>query len=374
MKIAELKNKKIAILGMGIEGKATAEYFTSHGIRFSALDEKIDGPFTVEQLSQFDVVVRSPGISPLRQVLINAVEQGIEITSQMDIFFDNCPSKIVGVTGTKGKGTTSALIYEMLKTAGTDAYIGGNIGKPPISFLDTLTPQSIVVLEMSSFQLMDIRKSPQVAVMLMVTSEHLDYHATTEEYVDAKRNILNFQTADDMAILNSDYPSTRQSDKHTAGKVAWVSRYQPVKTGCFVDNNTVILRVNDAEEKVIDIEDILLPGGHNLENVCAAVMAAHFLGIGISDMQQVLETFKGLEHRLELVREVKGGRYYDDSFSTTPETAIAAILAFKDPKIVILGGSSKVADFTELGKVIGESSSIKALIGIGREWNAISSK
>lgn len=428
MKIEELKNKKIAILGLGVEGIATAKYFLEHKIPFNVIDEKskealanvssewekflgeleaanipliLGEPISIDILKQFEVIVRSPGISPLREVMIQAAEAGVEITSSTKLFFANCPCKIIGVTGTKGKGTTSSLIYEMLKKSGFDAYLGGNIGFSPISFLDTLSVQSIVVLEMSSFQLIDLTQSPNISVMLMVTSEHLDYHKDTNEYIEAKRNIVRWQTADDMAILNTDYPATVGSKDIAKGQVAFVSRYQPIETGCFVENNEIILRVawgpvaphpaptasfdnltagaragapsraTPKEFRVLSIFDVLLPGGHNLENICAAVLAAYKAGVGIDDIRFVLKTFKGLEHRLELVREKDGVRYYDDSFSTVPETAIAAIQAFSAPEILLLGGSSKKSDFTELGKVISETSNIKAIIAIGKEWERI---
>ncbi len=403
MKISELHTKRIAILGLGVEGLATAQYFLEHKIAFSIIDEKsftelseggdlknaleklkentiplvLGEVPTKEQLAQYDVLVRAPGISLKKDYL-----RGFSgsITSATKLFFDNCPGKIIGVTGTKGKGTTSTLIYEMLKSAGIDAYLGGNIGLPPLSFLDTVDDQSIVVLELSSFQLEDLQKSPHISVMLMVTQEHLDgfgnqnYHSSIREYVDAKRNIVRFQTADDMAILNTDYPATTESAGVTSAQVAWVSRYKPVGTGCFVRDNEVILRSNNQETKVIDAADIFLPGGHNLENICAATMAAYFAGVDVAEIASVLKTFKGLEHRLELVRELDGVRYYDDSFSTVPETAIAAIQAFSNPEILILGGSSKKSDFTQLGKLISETPNIKAIIGIGVEWPVIESR
>lgn len=397
MRFEELKKKKVAIIGLGIEGISTAEYFLKHNISFSILDEKSEEELlkvgnewermitklkeknvplflgqmiTSVRLQQFDVIVRSPGIS-LHKNYLQKLPLITVLTSHTKLFFDNCPSKVIGVTGTKGKGTTSSLIYEMLKEAGLDAYLGGNIGKPPLDFLDILTTQSVVVLELSSFQLQDMQKSPHISVMLMVTSEHLDYHKNTAEYVDAKRNIVRFQTGDDMAILNMDYSSTVKSAEKTSAKVAWVSRYKEVATGCFVRNNKVILRSNGQETEVINIADILLPGAHNLENICAATMAAYFGGVSIPDIAFVLKTFKGLEHRLELVKEMNGVKYYDDSFSTVPETAIAAISAFTAPEILILGGSSKNSDFTELGKIISQTPNIKAIIGIGVEWRRI---
>src|SRR3989344_1911862 len=256
-----------------------------------------------------------------------------------------------------------------------DAYLGGNIGLPPLEFLNTVSDHSIVVLELSSFQLQDLTKSPHIAVMLMVTSEHLDYHKDLYEYIDAKRNILKHQVSGDFAIVNRDYIASNESDVHTNGKVFYVSRERNTDEGCFVrDREAIWLRRDGKEEKIIEVKDIALLGKHNLENVCAAAMAASLSGATTDDIASVLRLFKGLEHRLELVAEVKGVKYYNDSFSTTPETAIAAIEAFSEPEILILGGSSKNSDFTELGRVIRDAKNIKAIIGIGKEWVRIKSE
>ncbi len=365
------KGKKIAVVGFGLEGEASAKYLKEHGADVTVLDKK-QGEDYLENLNQYDLVVRSPGvkISTLAQYV-----QSEKISSQTKLFFDLCPSKIIGVTGTKGKGTTASLIYEMLKKQGIDAYLGGNIGKPPFEFLDKLSPQSVVVLELSSFQLLDLEKGPHIAVMLMTTSEHLDYHKDVEEYINAKRNILRFQEPDDIAILNRDYPATNESDIYTNGRVFYVSTERGVNgEGCYVKDKAVRLYINGEEEKIIDSKEVLLPGRHNLENVCAAVLAARLSGVSKANIVSVLKTFKGLEHRLELVSTVKGVRFFDDSFSTTPETAIAAIQAFKEPEILILGGSSKNSDFSELGQVISKAENIKAIIGIGLEWERIKSK
>ncbi|MBI2622826.1 MAG: NAD-binding protein [Candidatus Levybacteria bacterium] len=443
-----LRGKKVAVVGVGVEGISSVKWLREQGAKVTGFDKnpKIlsnevikklrsegvqfkTGKNYLNKLSGFDLIIRSPGVK-ISQLPITNYQL---LSSQTKLFFDLCPCPIIGVTGTKGKGTTSALIYEMLKKegppAGGDAYLGGNIGQPPLEFLDKLSvrpasPQgeSIVVLELSSFQLQDMTKSPHIVVMLMTTSEHLDYHKDVYEYVEVKRNLLRFQTESDFAILNKDYPASRESDAETKGKVFWVSREGEVDEGCFVRGKKIVLRAgrlphvaNDvqqtqkknsgqtpslserqhqglkeklsqsasafssfasgqapiSEEEIISVDEILLPGAHNLENVCAAVMAAFLAGVSKQNIVSVLKTFKGLEHRLELVREVGGVRYYDDSFSTTPETAIAAIQAFKNPEILILGGSSKNSDFTELGRVISEAKNIKAIIGIGKEWKRI---
>ena len=360
----DFKNKKIAVIGKGIEGQSSAKYLKKHGADVTILDEK-QGKDYLQNLDKYDFIVRSPGVKP--ELLKNAKE----ITSQIKLFFDLAPCKIIGVTGTKGKGTTSSLIYEMLKKQGFDAYLGGNIGEPPFEFLDKLNARSIVVLELSSFQLLDLDKSPHIAVMLMTTSEHLDWHSSIGEYIDAKRNILKFQTSKDFAILNRDYAASNESDIHTKAKVFYVSTERNGYEGCFIKDNAVFLNLNGREEKIIATSEILLPGKHNLENACAAVMAAILSGVSKQNIVSVLKTFKGLVHRLELVDTIKGVRYYDDSFSTTPETAIAAINAFKNPEILILGGSSKNSNFEELGKTISNAENIKAIIGIGVEWKSI---
>jgi UDP-N-acetylmuramoylalanine--D-glutamate ligase len=362
------KNKRIAVVGEGIEGQSSSKWLKTKGADVTLLDEK-QGKDYLKDLNNYDLVVRSPGVK------LSTLEKFVareKITSQIKIFFDLCPSEIIGVTGTKGKGTASSLIYEMLKKQGFDAYLGGNIGLPPFEFLDNLSVQSKVVLELSSFQLIDLKKSPHIAVMLMITSEHLDWHSSVEEYIDAKRNLLRGQNQKDFAILNRDYPATNESDTLTNGKVYHVSRErEAAEEGCFVRDGKVWLRTEIGEVKVIDTEEILLPGKHNWENVCAATMAACLTGVSVENVASVLRAFKGLEHRLELVATVNNVRYYDDSFSTTPETAIAAIQAFKDPEILILGGSSKNSDFKELGEVISKSENVKLIIGIGAEWERI---
>lgn len=385
----DFKNKNVAVLGLGIEGESSARFLRKQGAKVTELDQKKDKNY-LKNLDSFDIIVRTPGIKRDLPEILAAEQKGVVITSHIKIFFDLCPAKIIGVTGTKGKGTTSALIYEMLKKEGFNAYLGGNIGNPPLDFLDKLTPQpasprgeSWVVLELSSFQLQDATKSPHIAVVLMITQEHLaqdkgigsheNYHTDILDYINAKRNILRFQIQSDFAVINRDYPASHESDIHTQAKVFQVSRERVVANqGCFVkDKKEIWIKKDDREYKIIDTKDIFIPGEHNWENAAAAAMAATLAGVLRENIKYVLHTFKGLDHRLELVSEVNGVRYYDDSFSTIPETAIAAIKAFKAPEIVILGGAHKGSDFTELGRVISTAKNIKAIIGIGLEWPKI---
>ncbi len=362
----DFKGLKIAVLGAGVEGLSSAKYLEAKGAIVALLDEKENKDY-LSDLEKYDLIVRSPGVNP--KLLKDLPKE--KVTSQTRLFMELCPAKIIGVTGTKGKGTTSSLIYEMLRKQGFDAYLGGNIGKPPFDFLDNLNVHSVVVLELSSFQLIDVDKSPNISVMLMITSEHLNWHSDLEDYISAKRNIFRFQTEKDFAIINKDYPESRESDMETNGKVYFVSTEDECERGAFIRQNSVWIKDQDLEEMVINTKDILLPGTHNLENVTAASMAAYLAGVSINNIAYVLKNFKGLEHRLELVATVNGVKYYDDSFSTTPESTIAAIKAFKNPEILILGGASKNSDFAELGRVITEATNIKAIIGIGEEWEKI---
>lgn len=372
----DFKNKNIAVIGGGVEGLSSARYLKSKGAKITILDKK-DGDDYLNNLNSYDLIIRSPGVNPS---LLSNVQKD-KITSQTSLFLELNLGKTIGITGTKGKGTTSSLIYEMLKKQGFDAYLGGNIGVPPLDFLDNLSVHTITVLELSSFQLEDVKESPSIAVVLMITSDHLmsskwqtNFHKDIDEYIGAKRNILKFQTEKDFAIINKDYVATRESDVETVGKIYFVSREDEAEQGCFVKENNIWLRDGDFEERIINTKDILIPGEHNWENATAASMAAYLSGVSVGNIAYVLKTFKGLEHRLELVAEINGVKYYDDSIATNPESAIAAIKAFNSPKILILGGVTEGSSFEEMGKIIAADSTIKAIIGIGREWSEIKSK
>jgi len=382
MNISEkYKDKKVAVLGFGLEGQATFEYLARNGINAKICDQLnladfiernpryrdcdlLLGEKYLNSLGDFDFVFKTPGISPLLPEIKIAEKQGTVFTSQIEEFFDLCPVPIIGVTGTKGKGTTSTLIYDMLKNAGRDAYLGGNIGIPAISFLDDLKENSIVVLELSSFQLQVLRKSPQIAVLLNVTSEHLDYHQDTAEYREAKANILKYQKSEDFALINADYEVSLEMAKVSKAKKLYFSRYKEVN-GCYVnDNDEIVLNYDESERVLAGASELKLRGRHNLENATAAALAASVAGVSADVATYTLVNFTGLEHRLELVREVNNVKYYNDSFSTVPETAIAAIDSFSEPVVLIAGGSSKKSDYTELGKKIA-ASNVKAIILIG---------
>lgn len=382
----EYRDKRVAIIGFGAEGKSAADFLRREHADISVFDEK-EGP--IPSLQSFDVVVRSPGV-PLHHPRLSEINQKKTIiTSVTKLFFDRCPCPIIGVTGTKGKGTTATLIYEMLINGGKDAYLGGNIGVPPLSFLPKLTDRSLVVLELSSFQLIDLTKSPHIGVVLMVTSEHQDYHRGQDEYREAKASLLKYQDKNDYAVVCADYEQSQLIGQQSPAHVYWYSRKGVVTppapsypkrgnervkntvTACFVDDGMIVWHDGSTEEGLFPVTDIRIPGKHNWENVCAAVSTAKILHIPNKVIHTTVKQFTGLPHRLQLVGESGMVRYFDDSFSTTPETTIAAIEAFDEPKVLILGGSGKKSDFTGLASVIRQTEGIRAIIGIGEEWQRI---
>ncbi len=356
------KDSHIGILGNGVEGEAIAKYLLAHEYsHVTVFDEKLEGgEGSFEEAKKCDVLFRSPGVKVDRFKDF----QG-EMTSATKFFMEHAKGKVIGVTGTKGKGTTSTLIFEMLKEDGRDAHLGGNIGTPPLEFLDDLKEDSWTVLEMSSFQLQDLEKSPHVAVVLMTTSEHLDYHADKAEYWDAKKNIARGQGPDDLLVLNADYEYAEEFKKEAKGHVMEVSRKLPLKEGVHTEGPVILYCTPNTCEMVGMAKKVALPGPHNLENVMAAVAVCRWIDVPIPAIQKVLYSFAGLPHRLELVRELNGVKYYNDSFSTTPETCIAAAHAFEGGTHLICGGSEKNSDYSEWAKNLQNSENVKSVILIG---------
>ncbi|MDO8488024.1 MAG: UDP-N-acetylmuramoyl-L-alanine--D-glutamate ligase [bacterium] len=329
--------KHVAILGWGVDTQDIVPWLKRQGDRVSVLDEK-EKPFG--DLTKYDILVRSPGVYRYRPEILEAEKAGVVVTSKTKIFFDICPGKIIGVTGTKGKGTTSSLIFEILKSAGKDVYLAGNIGHGMFGFVDKLGLDSWVVLELSSLQLIDLTKSPHIGVLLMTTVDHLDWHKDQNEYVQAKSNLLRFQGPGDFAVVNKDYVQCRKMAQGWLGKKIWISG----------KDWKGVLRIR---------------GNHHRENMAAAAAVAKIIGIKRPSVTQVAREFRGLEHRLEEVANIDGVTYFDDSISTVPETTIAAIKSFTEPVILIAGGSEKGSDFTVLGQEIAEAKSVKAVILVG---------
>lgn len=366
------KNKKIGILGAGVEGLAVADYLSSHEFTDVTLyDEReslegdiavptVLGPDAFAALSNCDVVFRSPGVHPSK-----LKDFGGLVTSTTQFFLENALGTVIGVTGTKGKGTTSALLHEILKADGRDAHLGGNIGNSPLTFLDDLKDDSFTVLELSSFQLQDLTVSPHVAIVLMTTTEHLDYHADQQEYWEAKLPLVKYQKDDDICIVNVDYEYADHVLKAAPGRKLMLSRSKPLKEGTHVEGPVMLYCTPTTCEMLGHTPKVALPGPHNIENVLAAATCARALDVPIKIIQQVIYEFKGLPHRLEMVREVDGVKYYNDSFSTTPETSMAAARAFQAPTLLISGGSEKKSDYSEWAKELQNNQNVTSVFLMG---------
>ncbi|MDR0398134.1 MAG: UDP-N-acetylmuramoyl-L-alanine--D-glutamate ligase [Candidatus Nomurabacteria bacterium] len=338
---------KVAVLGCGVEGTSAARYFESLGNEVTVF-EKYSG----DNLDDFDLVVRSPSNVPSKI-------KARKVSSGTIEFLDRCPAPIIGVTGTKGKGTTCSFIASILRAADYTVHLVGNIGTPALDELPNIKPNDIVVYEMSSFQLWDLQKSPSTAVVLQIEPDHLDIHEDFSDYIAAKENIASHQQAGDLVVYYAKNEISVKIAQMSLGKrLAY-----PSEKGARISGNDLLF----SEQKICSIDAIKLPGVHNLENALAAISAVwHLPKVTPQVIEKGLSSFSGLPHRLKFVREVGGVSYYDDSISTTEGSTIAAIKAFIQPKILILGGSSKGVEFSELIPEI-EQAEIRQMILLGEE-------
>lgn len=374
---------KIAIAGYGLEGKQNYKYFNKPGNDLIIVDEREDidipsdakyitGDGVYDDMSQFDMVIRTAGLSPLK------IKKAKLVWSATNEFFAKCKAPIIGVTGTKGKGTTSSFITSILRSSGKKVHLVGNIGVPALSVLPDIRSEDFVVYEMSSFQLWDIKYSPHIAVVLMIVPDHLDVHTDFEDYIKAKSNIRRWQNLNDICIYHPSNPFSQKIasvtlatiDQTTKGDYLNNIHRYGIKDDGLVYIKDDFFYTND--RKICPISCVKLPGKHNLENACAAMSAVLELKLDISDNQfaEGLRSFTGLPHRLKYVSEINDVKFYDDSISTTPGSAIAAIKSFTSPKVLILGGSYKGGDFTDLVKEI-KKSNIRQIILMGDEANRI---
>ncbi len=360
MEISKYNGKKIAILGFGDEGKSAYDFFDQVEASVEVFDEfpsdRHPKNTTVAkaedwELDEFDFVIRTPGLA------LHRLNTTAQITSATQLFLELCPATIIGVTGTKGKGTTSTLVAKILEEAGRKVQLLGNIGDPALDKLKIIKRDDIVVFEMSSFQLWDVTISPHIAIVLMVEPEHLDVHKDLDDYLDAKSNITKYQKAEDVAII---HPFNEMSQRVGMNGIGVKKKFMNPDTA-HIENNELVV----GGTVVMSVEDFGLVGPHNRENICAAVTAAWEFTQDVDATRRAVTGFKGLEHRLEFVREVEGVRYYNDSFATTPGATVAAIKSFSEPEVIILGGSDKQSDYTELAEVVAKSSNIAQILLIG---------
>src|SRR5213594_1401421 len=356
MTVEELGKKAILILGFGTEGQATYEYLRKKwpDKLLSIADRQTAGEFSediayriqsdpavmlnlgpryLDSLDpyQCEVIIKTPGIPATIDPIVRARKTGCLLTSHSQIFLSNYPrDKIIGVTGTKGKSTTTSLIYQILKRGGLPAELVGNIGQPPLAKLMDVSGDTYFVHEFSSHQLAEVESSPHIAVLLNIVPEHLDYYSTFDEYVAAKENITRFQEPDDFLVFNPAYPIPNAIAQRTQ---AALRPFNPEDT-----------------QGILKPGDVQLPGKFNLENVMAAVTAASLCGVETAAVQDAVRAFRGLPHRLELVGTFKGVTFYDDSIATVPEATLGALDALgSDVQTLILGGHERNLDFTEFG-------------------------
>lgn len=372
---------KIAILGFGREGQSLVHYFGKQGHEITVRDivqrEEIPkksfnvhfryGPHYLDDLVGFDYIFRSPGI-PLLKKELNPVRNNL--TSLTRYFFEKCPCPIVGVTGTKGKGTTATLLFEMLRNAPQgkqrQIFLAGNIGSPPLDFLDELKEDDIVILELSSFQLQDLNRSPHVAVVLGITPDHLDYHADMEEYEEAKKNIVRFQTKSDVAIIDADNELSKRFEKFAKARILSLSLKESEKDGGFLKVGSLILKRGKTGIIIGEKANLGLKGDHNIKNILAAATVANFFNTPVEIISKTIREFHGLPHRLEFIKTVNGVSYYNDSASTNPDTTIAALRTFRDSLILIAGGTDKNLDYTPLGREIAKRLNIRSVVLMGQ--------
>ena len=361
-KIAAWRHRTIVVLGLGVSNRPLVRLLLENGCHVIGCDrtprEKLDaevldlevkgaelrvGDGYLDNLPA-DLVFRTPGMHPNTPALTALRQRGAEITSEMEIFFEVCPCTLLAVTGSDGKTTTTTLIAKMLQAAGKTVWLGGNIGTPLLPQVNEMHPEDYAVVELSSFQLMDMRRSPHVAVVTNLAPNHLDIHKDMEEYVEAKKNIFRFQKAGDVLILNHDNAIT---DGFTGnGATLKFSRRERTQ-GAWVEDGTIFV----LGRPVLKTADILIPGVHNIENYMAAILAVQGL-VDDDTIRNVARTFGGVEHRIELVRVKDGVRYYNDSIASSPSRTIAGLRSFPEKVILIAGGYDKHIPYDVLGPEI----------------------
>ena len=368
----ELNNKRVLVVGLGKSGVASALFMKAHGAKVSVSDTKsgdelrneipvlLDHGITVETgghgdrtFRGQDLIVVSPGVPVDAPPLVQARSLGETVIGEIELAAQFLPGPIVAITGSNGKTTTTTLVGEIMTAAGFPALVGGNIGTPAISLAERATPETVIVLEVSSFQLETIQTfRPKVAVVLNVTPDHLDRHRTLEVYVNAKARIFENQQGSDSAVLNADDPTCVTMAARTRAQVFWFSRQKEVEQGAWVRDGNIVFRDQRGQREILEVSEIPLKGAHNLENVLAAVCAGALMGCAPDKIQQAVHNFKAVEHRLEFVATVRGVDYYNDSKATNVDATIKALESFPANIHLILGGKDKGSDYTVLNDLL----------------------
>ena len=380
-----ISGKRVAVIGFGVSNIPLVKYLIGLNADITVFDkrtlDKIDkekyeeyvlsgvnfslGDEYLKNLVGYDFIFRSPSMRPDISEVVAEVERGATLTSEIEMLIELCPSKVIGVTGSDGKTTTTTLIYKILQEEGYNCYLGGNIGIPLFDKIDEMKPEDIVVLELSSFQLLTFKKSPQISVVTNIAPNHLDIHKDYQEYIDAKKNIFLYQNQNDLVILNYDNEITKSFEGDAKGRVRFFSGTQDLQSGVIYseEDGNIYICENGDKRAVVNSNEIKLIGKHNYENCCTAIAAIKEL-VSATSIKNVLTTFNGVEHRNELVRVVNGVTWRNDSIGSSPSRTIAGLKSFKDKVVLIAGGYDKHLDYTELGKYI--VTYTKALVLLGQ--------
>ncbi|MDI9483191.1 MAG: UDP-N-acetylmuramoyl-L-alanine--D-glutamate ligase [Bacillota bacterium] len=376
----KIKGKQVAVLGFGVSNRPLAGTLTDWGAFVTVFDKKKEEDFSdilrdykekgiqfslgenyLDNLKGFDIIFRTPGMRFDLPQIARALEKGAELTSEIEIFIKLCPAKIYGVTGSDGKTTTASLIYNMLEKQGYNCYLGGNIGTPLFEKVELIKPDDRVVLELSSFQLHTMNDSPHVAVITNITPNHLDVHLSMEEYICAKKNIFRYQAPTERIVLNADNLVTAGFLSEVPGKPVLFSSREEVICGAFLKNNHIVYR-DTSEIDILPIEKIKLPGMHNVENIMAAISAV-IPEVSTDAIRYVAQTFEGVEHRIEFVREIDGVSFYNNSIGSSPTRTIASLKAFNRKVVLIAGGYDKNLSYDEMGEVLHDHVNALVLMG-----------
>ena len=376
--LADLRGKRVTVIGIGVSNRPLLALLARAGALVTARDKKTEDQLgdIAPQLKEWgvelvlgeqymeniegDVVFRTPGLRPDHPGLLAAAQKGACVTSEMEVFFDVCPCPVIAVTGSDGKTTTTSVIAEMLRADGKTVWLGGNIGTPLLDQAENMQPDHVAVLELSSFQLMSMKKTPSVAVITNLSPNHLDWHRDFEEYVEAKCNLFKNQGKEDVLVLNYDNLPSRQLAEKAPGQVRFFSRESlALPGGVWLKNGELL----DNGEPIMEMGDIRIPGMHNVENYMAACAALRGI-VSHEVMRQVAREFNGVEHRLELARELDGVKYYNDSIASSPSRTLAGLKCFPADKIILIaGGYDKHIPFDELGNAL--PAGIKTLLLCG---------
>ena len=377
-----LIEKNVAIIGLGVSNLPLLKYMNKKGANVTVFDDREEtsipkealqevqrydiphffGKSCLDNLKGFDIIFRSPSCMPTKKELVKEETRGAIVTTEIEMLMKLCPGTVIGVTGSDGKTTTTSIIYEIVKTAGYKCYLGGNIGTPLFTKLGEMEEKDIVVLELSSFQLMNMSVSPKISVITNISPNHLNVHSSYEEYIEAKENIYKHQDRDGIVVLNYDNDITRKLAKKAEGQVVLFSRKTKLEDGVIVDGN-MIKECNDRVRRhIISSENIHLRGMHNYENICAAIAATKSL-TDIDTQIKAIKNFRGVEHRIEFVREIEGVKWYNDSIGTSPTRTMAGLSSFEEKIILIAGGYDKHLDYEQLAKPILDNVRVLILMG-----------